>query len=352
MSIVRAAPQQAATAPDERRSTTRWRATLPLHRLPADRRRGAAGLCAGPATTRSRPSPAALARLRAWPTTRRSSSATRTALLAPDLEALAELLLAEPEATHRRRRHRCRALGHQADRVPIRCLIVACAELQAIDETGEAIAIGAGVTYADAMTVLARALSGPRRAVAALRLARRSATPARWAATSPTARRSATAAGADRARRHAASAPGRRAPLCRSRTSSSATASGPAAGEFVQASRCPSPARRDVPLPTRSASGSTRTSPRCCGAYGCARRTAGRRRRASPSAAWRRRRSALPCRGGAGRPALDERDGRGGDGGAGGDFTPLSDMRASAAYRLKVARNLLRRVLRGDHEPG
>ena len=49
-------------------------------------------------------------------------------------------------------------------------------------------------------------------------------------------------------------------------------------------------------------------------------------------------------RGGAARQALDGSDGRGGDGGImPTDFTPLTDMRASAEYRLLAAQNLLLR---------
>ena len=82
-----------------------------------------------------------------------------------------------------------------------------------------------------------------------------------------------------------------------------------------------------------------------------ARRRPHRLRRASPSAAWRQRRSA---------PAVEKRAGRArrcDDAGSwrrwrssalGEDFTPMTDMRASAAYRLEVARNLLNKALVGD----
>ena len=76
-------------------------------------------------------------------------------------------------------------------------------------------------------------------------------------------------------------------------------------------------------------------------------RAADRRARASPMAAWRRRRSArrtpkaalvgarLDDRGSwaAARDALKR------------DFTPITDMRATAAYRAEVAANLLKQAL-------
>ena len=66
-------------------------------------------------------------------------------------------------------------------------------------------------------------------------------------------------------------------------------------------------------------------------------------RRASPSAAWRPRRSAPPRRGGAARPALDRGDRRRGDGGAGRGLH--ADHRHARLGRLPAcgARNLLRR---------
>ena len=49
-------------------------------------------------------------------------------------------------------------------------------------------------------------------------------------------------------------------------------------------------------------------------------------------------------RGGAARQAVDRGDGRGGDRRLSpSDFTPLTDMRASAEYRALAAQNLLRR---------
>ena len=81
------------------------------------------------------------------------------------------------------------------------------------------------------------------------------------------------------------------------------------------------------------------------GAFGCAWKVGSSPRPASPSAAWRRRRSA---------PRRSSRRSTAGPGprrplraaqaAMAQDFTPLSDMRASAAYRLTVASNLLERL--------
>ena len=70
--------------------------------------------------------------------------------------------------------------------------------------------------------------------------------------------------------------------------------------------------------------------------------------RGSRSAAWRRRQSGR----GACEAALaanpGTRPGRGGGGGVAQDFTPIGDMRASADYRLRAAKNLLLSAFAGD----
>ena len=114
----------------------------------------------------------------------------------------------------------------------------------------------------------------------------------------------------------------------------------------VRASRCACrcPARSASSRATRSPSASTRTSPRCARLR--ARRCATGRspRRASPTAAWRRSRSArgTPKRRSSGKPWSEETV-RAAAQALARDFQPITDMRASAGYRLQVARNLLRR---------
>ena len=75
-----------------------------------------------------------------------------------------------------------------------------------------------------------------------------------------------------------------------------------------------------------------------------ARARQGRRRRGSPSAAWRRRRSARrrPRRRWSG-SAFDAAAVERAAAALAEDFAPITDMRASAGYRLKAAQNLLRR---------
>jgi xanthine dehydrogenase small subunit len=66
--------------------------------------------------------------------------------------------------------------------------------------------------------------------------------------------------------------------------------------------------------------------------------------RASPSAAWRPRRSARPQAEAALRGrAWDEAALRAAMAALAQDYAPLSDMRASSSYRMKAAQNLLRR---------
>ena len=94
----------------------------------------------------------------------------------------------------RRRRDRCRPVGHQAAPRPRtdRRFIGDIAELAAIEEDEDGLTIGAAVTLSRRDRGARPAPSRSRRADAPLRLASRSATPGRSAATSPTARRSAT----------------------------------------------------------------------------------------------------------------------------------------------------------------
>ena len=73
-------------------------------------------------------------------------------------------------------------------------------------------------------------------------------------------------------------------------------------------------------------------------------------RRGSPMAAWRRRRSARQRRGGADRPALDRGHRRGCDRRRWReDFQPITDMRASAGYRAAVAAQPAAPASRRDH---
>ena len=146
-------------------------------------------------------------------------------------------------------------------------------------------------------------------------------------------------AGADRARRHAAcSAAATSGASCRSRTSSSPTASRTGGrASSSRRSRVPQArGRARASAATRSPSASTRTSRRCCGGVPHRRSTDGEvadariafgGMAATPKRARRRRggaRSASPGpRRRSRRPSRRWRE----------DFAPITDMRASAAYR-------------------
>ena len=249
---------------------------------------------------------------------------------------------------HRRRRDRRRACGSPSSmRGSTRSSISAASRAAGgSSETAEAVAIGAGVTYSDAMAALGRALSRPGRDAAA-------------ASRSVQIRNAGTIGGniangspigdsppvADRARRHAAccaAASERRDAAARGLLHRLRQA-GPAAGRV----------RRDA-SPCRKPAAGTRF--RCLqdqqalrpGHLGRAGGVPARRSTASavadgaasPSAAWRRRpKRARARRGGAGRQALDRGDGRGRASTAlATDFTPITDMRASAGYRLRGGR--------------
>ena len=117
-----------------------------------------------------------------------------------------------------------------------------------------------------------------------------------------------------------------------------------APGEFVAAIRIPPRAGDCCCAPTRSASASTRTSPRVFACFALARRRRHRRRRASAAAASRRCRCArdAPRRcwsGSRGRRPRAERAAQM----LADEFAPIDDMRATAAYRRAVLGNLLRR---------
>ena len=194
-----------AAATGDRRSTAAHRRrarrqSLPLHRLRPDPRGGAAH--AEPAAeprARSRPRAAeTLARLAgagrrrdAW-----RSGMTGTAILrAGDASTSCADSARASGGAHRRRRDRCRPVGHQAACASSTrsSLSAGCASCRRIEDRRDALELGAGVTYADAHGGARAPTPGSRRAGAPLRRRRRSATPARSAATSPTARRSATA---------------------------------------------------------------------------------------------------------------------------------------------------------------
>ena len=115
------------------------------------------------------------------------------------------------------------------------------------------------------------------------------------------------------------------------------------AGRVHRTHRRPDPAaRRDASAATRCRSASTRTSRRSAARSGCRWRTASCATSASASAAWRPRRPAPRAVEEAliGRP-WTEATIRMAQAVMDNAFSPLSDMRASAAYRRTVARNLL-----------
>ena len=286
-----------------RRSTTRWRAISAA--APATRRscaRCSRPIAAGPRQRRDR----GLGGRHAGAGCRRCRTTTTLVVgdgerrfIAPaTVDALAEVLLAEPEATIVAGNTDVGLWVTKQMRVldPV-VYLGRVRELQRIEETAEAIVIGAGVSHGDAMTVAGPLLSGHGRDVAPVRVGCRSATPAPWAATSPTARRSATPRRADRRRCHpACCAAATSAAACRSRTSSSPTASRTAApGEFVERITRAQAARR-LALPRLQDQQALR--PGHLGGDGgipaAARRRARASRRGSPSAAWRPRPSGRP----------------------------------------------------------
>ena len=191
-----------------------------------------------------------------------------------------------------------------------------------------------------------RALADARRGLAALR--RRAAAPHRHDGRQRRQRLAdrRLGAGADGARRDARAAPRRRDAARAARRFLHRLHEEPArAGEFVQAIEVPLGVARPACAPTRSRSASTATSPRSAPAWRSSSTTAAPcAPRDSPSAAWPRRCGArrAPRRRSSARrgtkppsPPRKPRWRR--------DFAPLTDMRASAAYRLQVAQNLLRR---------
>ena len=140
---------------------------------------------------------------------------------------------------------------------------------------------------------------------------------------------------------------------CRWRISSSPTASrtgSPASSSRRCMCRCRPRAR--ISPSTRSPSAATRTSPRRCGAFHLT--LAETARSSTIRIAYRRHGGDAEARagrrGGAARQAVDGGDGRGGAcRHLPSDFTPLTDMRASAEYRALAARNLLRRFFAETH---
>ena len=257
----------------------------------------------------------------------------------------ADLLLEHPDATHRRRRHRCRPVG---DQVPARArpgdlTSAACASCSAIDRDRRRARDRRRRHLRRRHAGARRALSRHRRAVPPPR--RRAGAQRRHDRRQHRQRLAdrRQPAGPDRARRHAG--PARAAPSgasCRSRTSSSPTASRTASpAEFVEKIILPKPAAgpalsrlQDQP------SASTRTSRPCCGAFALrldggtvAQRPHRLRRHGGDAQA----RAPAPRQALLGQP-WNEATARGGDAPRSReDFTPLTDRRASAGYRARVA---------------
>ena len=278
--------------------------SLPLHRLRADRRRGARQpmrrhrgrdpLAADAAATL-----AGIGERRDGCTASRSATARR--VFAPrSVDELAELLAASTRRRPRRRRDRCRALGHQAASRICRPVIyhrAASTSLQRSTRATDGHRRSAPASaYRDAHGGARAAASRPRRADAPPR--RRAGPQCRHDRRQHRQRLADRrhAAGADRARRDADAAPAARSgatmPLEDFFIAYGKQDRAP--GEFVERVFVPRARRRTHASPaTRSPSASTRTSRPCCGAFQrAARRTAWSRTAASPSAAWRRRRSA------------------------------------------------------------
>ena len=262
----------------------------------------------------------------------------------PRWQSLARLYDEHPEADHRRRRHRCRPLGHQAaSRHRHRSSPSAgCAELQTVLEDG-------GHAAHRRRRDLERSRGGDRPPLSRLR---RAAAPLRLRAGAQRRhhrrqhrqrladrRRS---AGADRAGRQLDAAQGdERRGRCRWSLSSSPTASRTAQpGEFVEAIEVP---LLEPPERLKCYKISKRFDQDISAVCGCFNiDVAGRRsreQRASATAAWRPRRSARQAVEAAligkawtlatvtaALPAFDR------------DYTPLTDMRGSAGYRSQAAR--------------
>ena len=176
------------------------RQSLPLHRLPADRRCRARGLRRAGRTTRSRRNARRRPRQRSprWTTARMSSSATSDALLRRAGERR-RARRALRRASRRDARRRLRPTSGCGSPRQLRRLdkVIWLGRVAGLDEHRRdgrtRCRIGATVSHLPTpCRALAAHRSRSRRADAALRLACRSATPARSAATSPTARRSAT----------------------------------------------------------------------------------------------------------------------------------------------------------------
>ena len=136
---------------------------------------------------------------------------------------------------------------------------------------------------------------------------------------------------------------------CRWRTSSSPTASRIAApGEFVAGGRGAAACGRPA-LPRLQGVQTLRRGHfrRHAGGPHRRRRAADRRRARSPVAAWRRRRNAprTPSGRWSARASTSPRAGARRCAALSQDFAPLTDQRASAAYRMTVAANLLEKAL-------
>jgi xanthine dehydrogenase small subunit len=115
------------------------------------------------------------------------------------------------------------------------------------------------------------------------------------------------------------------------------------AGEVVQAVRMPLP-RKDVRFRAYKLSKRfDQDISAVCAAFACAWTATPSPRRASPSAAWPPRPSAPPTPKRCCKAALERSASAAAMAALAQDYAPLSDMRASAAYRLRTAQNLLYR---------
>jgi xanthine dehydrogenase small subunit len=216
-------------------------------------------------------------------------------------------------------------------------------ELRAMQVQDGMLEIGAGVSLEEAYAEAARHYPQELSNCGSASPPCRCAMPARWAATSPMAHRRLHAL-ADRAG-HADRA-GQRARPARhaaGRLLPGLPEVGPAADEVVQAVRMPLP-RKDVRFRVYKLSKRfDQDISAVCAAFACAWTATPSPRRASPSAAWPPRPSAPPTPKRCCKAAVERSASAAAMAALAQDYAPLSDMRASAAYRLRTAQNLLYR---------
>ena len=329
---------------------------LPLHRLPADPRCRRAHV--RPARRAARRRAGRRGARRRCATPRRCAASARTAPSSSRRARWPSFAAAAPRPArraHPRRLDRHRPVGHQACSATCRDLIyIGDGRRAEADRRARRRAVDRRRRVARGRLARARrALAEPARRLAALRLA---ADPPRRHDGRQRRQRLADrrlGAGADGARRDARPAPRRSGAARAARRLLHRLHEEPARAGRVRAGdrgAARARARSAARLQDLEALRLRHLRASAPGSRSSSTATARSPRRASPSAAWRRRSSARaraeaalrrPALGRSRRSPPRRRRWR-------SDFTPLTDMRASAAYRLQVAQNLLQPLLARD----